>query len=193
MVRFWKLESLGITKEEDKSTSTYLQEYQRDCISFKDGRYSAKLPWKEDHAALPTNLNITKKRTECTIRNRSKDPQLHRKYGEIIEYQLQHDFIEKVEEEEQTSTKVHYIPHHGVKKDSTTTPIRIVYDCSCRIAKDHPSLNDCLLSTPPDLNDITSILIRFRIHPLAVSTDKEKAFLHEQLAEEDRDYTRFLW
>ena len=88
---------------------------------------------------------------------------------------------------------VHYIPHHGVKKDSVTTPIRIVYDCSCRQSADKPSLNDCLQSTPPQLNDLTGILIRFRMNKFAITTDIEKAFIHVSLDEKDRDVTRFLW
>ena len=88
---------------------------------------------------------------------------------------------------------IHYIPHHPVKKDSTTTPIRIVYDCSCRQSKTHPSLNDCLVVGPTFLNGMCNIILRFCLHRYGVSTDIEKAFLHVALDESDRDYTRFLW
>ena len=36
-------------------------------------------------------------------------------------------------------------------------------------------------------------LVRFRTHPIGISTDIEKAFLHVRLSEADRDMTRFLW
>jgi len=61
------------------------------------------------------------------------------------------------------------------------------------MSSEHLSLNDCLSSEPPNLNDLTNILLRFIRHPVAVYTDIEKAFLHVQLAEEDRDVTRFFW
>ncbi|XP_060561127.1 uncharacterized protein LOC132720910 [Ruditapes philippinarum] len=114
------------------------------------------------------------------------------KYGQIISEQENRGFIEGVTDDN-IDKRVHYIPHHGVKKYSATTPIRIVYDCSCRQNKDSPSLNDCLESTPPELNDLTNILMRFRLHRFAVSTYIEKAFLHVQLDERDRDVTLFLW
>ena len=38
-----------------------------------------------------------------------------------------------------------------------------------------------------------SILIRFRLHRYGLSTDIEKEFLHVNLDETDRDFTRFLW
>ena len=161
---------------------------------FKDWRYSAQLPWKRDNSELPDNYNITLKRTESTLRRLRQEPALLQMYGEIIADQERRDFIEKVTDNTpDPDRRVHYIPHHGVRKDSATTPIRIVYDCSCRQNIDSPSLNDCLESTPPQLNDLTSILTRFRLHRFAVCTDIEKAFLHVQLDERDRDVTRFLW
>ena len=74
-----------------------------------------------------------------------------------------------------------------------TTPILIVYDCSCRQGKGSASLNDCLLVGPPFLNNLCSILIRLRTHTYAFATDIEKAFIHMKLHEANRDCTRFLW
>ncbi|XP_053390230.1 uncharacterized protein LOC128553138 [Mercenaria mercenaria] len=61
------------------------------------------------------------------------------------------------------------------------------------MSRNHPSLNDCLQSTPPELNDLTAILVRFRLKQYTVVTEIEKAFLHIGLHENDRDMTRFLW
>ena len=49
------------------------------------------------------------------------------------------------------------------------------------------------MSTPPKLNDITSLFLRFRSDRYAVTTDIEKAFLNIGLAEKDRDVTRYYW
>ncbi|VDI65146.1 Hypothetical predicted protein [Mytilus galloprovincialis] len=92
-----------------------------------------------------------------------------------------------------TDRPVHYIPHHPVAKESSTTPIRIVYDCSCKDGRDDPSLNECLESHPPVMNDITGIFMRFRAKKYATTSDLVKAFLQIQLDEKDRDATRFLW
>ena len=43
---FWKLETLTIQSEKDDESSEYLATYHRNCTVFKDGRYSAQLPWK---------------------------------------------------------------------------------------------------------------------------------------------------
>ena len=122
----------------------------------------------------------------------AKTPLLLKVYGNIIQEQERKGFVERVDTSS-TSQSVHYIPHHPVKKESTTTPIRIVYDCSCKQSASSPSLNDCLNPGPPFLNDLCSILLCFRQHKFAFSADIEKAFLHVHLDEVDRDFTRFLW
>ena len=69
-----------------------------------------------------------------------------------------------------------------------------MYDCSCRVFSDEAGLNDCLLSVPRKINDLTGIIARFRLNKYAVSIDIEKAFLQIELDENDRDVTQFiLW
>ena len=120
-------------------------------------------------------------------------PQLLKLYENITLDQECRGFIERVSDTSTPEWSVHYLSHHPVKKDSQTTPIRIVYDCSCRESSSAASLNDCLEVGPPFLNDLCSILLRFRLHDYALSTDIEKAFLHVRLNEDDRNFTRFPW
>ena len=127
------------------------------------------------------------------INRLSKEPKMLKLYGNSIANQEKRGFIEKVDVDINTNRRIHYIPHHAVKKDSLTTPIRIVYDCSCRESSDNASLNDCLMSVPPKINDLTGIIARFRLNKYAVSTDIEKALLQIELDENDQDVTRFLW
>lgn len=193
--KFWEIESLGVG---DKSANTdfddFQKTYEKTAIYYHDNRYFAKLPWKNEHPPLPMNKAVAFRRTENVIRRLSKEPQLLEKYGEIINEQEKRGFIERVNDDEiKPNSKLHYIPHHPVKKDSATTPIRIVYDCSCKQIPGSASLNDCLLNIPPKINDVTAILLRFRANKYAVSTDIEKAFLNVGLDIEDRDVTRFYW
>jgi hypothetical protein len=48
-------------------------------------------------------------------------------------------------------------------------------------------------SKPPVLNDLTSILIRYRATRYAVTRDIENAFLNIGLDADERDVTRFFW
>ena len=190
--RFWNLEATG-TEVESDIDKKFLDNYSEHCITrLQDGSYCARLPWKENHPPLPSNFNICWKRTRSLAYRLSQTPELLCIYNGIIADQLKRGFIELVDTSKKPN-KEHYIPHHCVKRSSATTPIRIVYDCSCRQSDEHPSLNDCLLTGPHFLNDLCSILLRFRTHNYAISTDIEKAFLHINLHKEDRDCTRFFW
>jgi hypothetical protein len=98
------------------------------------------------------------KQNRIILKNYEKN---HRPSDETLFY------FKKCDTNATTSNPVDYIPHHYVKKDTNTTPIHIVYDCSCR-SRDQPSMNDCLMSTQPELNDFTGILICFRMNKYAI-------------------------
>ena len=192
--RFWNLETLGITEPDPHiEENSFIHEYQQTSISReRDGSYTARFPWKKDHPPLPTNNIVCEKRTRATIKRLNQTPDLLHTYGTIIKEQEQRGFIKKIPNTA-NNHNVHYVPHHPVKKDSPTTPIRIVYDCSCKASPKLASLNDCPQPGPPLLNDMSAILLRFRTHSYGIVTDIEKAFLHLNLHEDDRDFTRFLW
>ena len=162
------------------SNKTFLQSYIDSSITHQpDGSYTARFPWKVGHPPLPTNHRTCEKRTRSLAYRLAQTPDLLQTYNNIAD-QERRGFIERVASP-QPSDSCHYIPHHTVRKDSPTTPIRIVYDCSCHHSKESPSLNDCLMIGPPFLNDLCSIILQFRTHVFGISTDIEKVFLHGQL------------
>ena len=192
--RFWNLESIGILPNETEANKTQtVSEYKNSSIRLENDQYCAKLPWKDNHPPLPTNQSIARGRTRSTVRRLSKEPPMLAAYDKIIQEQLQRCFIEKVADPQSTTGRVHYIPHHVVLKDSSTTPLRIVYDCSCSPNATQPSLNSCLSTGPDILNDMTAILVRFRCYQYGITADIEKAFLSISLDEQGRDATRFFW
>ena len=111
----------------------------------------------------------------------------------IIEEQLHAGVIERVVEL-QAAPKVHYLPHQAVvRKEATTTKVRIVYDASSKSSKTGTSLNDCL-HMGPSLNPLLfDILLRFRENRVVLVGDIEKAFLNVGVDKRDRDCLRFLW
>lgn len=104
----------------DITCNKYIEHYQKKSI--ENGHYVANLPWKIQHPDLPTNYDVTLRRTQHTIQQLSKDSDIFKQYREIIAEQERHGFIEKVSDTDDMPTR---IPHHPVKKESFTTPIRI--------------------------------------------------------------------
>ncbi|GFX84170.1 putative RNA-directed DNA polymerase from transposon X-element [Trichonephila clavipes] len=86
----------------------------------------------------------------------------------------------------------YYLPHRPVMKQaSQTMKIRPVFDASAR-DKSQPSLNDCLNRGPNLIELIPDIIDRFRLYPIGLSSDIEKAFLQISIIPEHRDYLWFF-
>ena len=186
----WKLEAVGI-QEPTASEGEALNNF-RTNISFKDGKYITRLPWKDENVDLPPNKNMAYRRLCSLWKNLAENREKLECYDGIIKDQLSRDFVEKIEDCSYDGNRVHYLPHHCIEKDSATTPLRVVFDCSAK-TKNSLSLNDCLMTGPSLVTDLVSILLRFRLHKYAAVADIEKAFLMVGLNVEDRDACRFLW
>lgn len=186
--RFWDLDVLGIQEEEPSLYDKFLA-----GVSYNGQRYEVKLPWKEFHAPLPDNLDLCQQRLSNLLKRLRRDPDILREYDAIIRNQIENNIIEPIEDPFSSATaKVHYLPHHPViRKDKSTTKVRIVYDASAR--SNGVSLNDCLYTGPSFGQCILDILLRFRVPKVAFTADIEKAFLMVSMAQEDRDVLRFLW
>ena len=120
-------------------------------------------------------------------------PEILKQYDQVIKEQLESGVVEEVRQDQVLEPgNVHYLPHRGVVRlDRDTTKVRVVYDASSKVFR--PSLNDCL-HVGPSLNSLLlDILLRFRVHDVAVTADIEKAFLNIEIDPGHRDLLRFLW
>ena len=89
--------------------------------------------------------------------------------------------------DEATDNRIHYIPHHGVwKRDAVTTKLRLVYDASTKERKTDGSLNECLHKGPPLTPLLYDVLMRFRMLPIALVGDVQKAFYQVEVCESER-------
>lgn len=133
------------------------------------------------------------RRLKGLLKRLKQDSKLFCDYDSIIQEQLRSGVVEIVEEPDKLEgERLHYLPHHAVLRcDKSTTKTRVVYDASAK--SEGSSLNECLHIGPKFNQKILEILIRFRVHRIALVADIEKAFLMISVTPSDRDVLRFLW
>eukprot|EP00112_Aurelia_sp_Birch-Aquarium-sp1_P002538 Seg128.14 transcript_id=Seg128.14/GoldUCD/mRNA.D3Y31 product="hypothetical protein" protein_id=Seg128.14/GoldUCD/D3Y31 len=142
---------------------------------------------------LDDMLAALKKELKSQVKKLEQSPDIFEKYNDIISQQVSEGIIEHVSELEPAG-KIHYLPHRAViRENAETTKVRIVYDTSCKDRKSGVSLNECLHVGPSPTPLIFDVLLRFRMNPVALVGDIEKAFLNIEIHPQDRDSLRFLW
>ena len=193
MESLWTMDHMGICDTEiDNQDKEVLKNFENTVTySEEERQYVVSLPWKVNHPPLPSNFGLALNRLKSLCKRFEMDREFMTHYTNVLNEQEARGFIERVSDKYCNDS--HYLAHHGVKRDSRTTPVRIVFDCSARRDAVSPSLNDCLWTGPTLTSDLLKILLKFRLNKFACTSDIEKAFLMVQLREEDRNFTRFLW
>ena len=183
--KFWNIENI-------ESSRCVVKKFKEEIFHNGD-RYVTKLPFKECHDILSDNFGVCTKRLQ-SLENRLKKQGIVEKYDQIFHEYEENKIIERVPQSElgKEAGLVHYLPHRPViREDKKTTKIRAVFDASCSTGG--PSLNDCLYSGPNLLSKIFDVLLRFRLNRIGILADIKQAFLNVGIADEHKDFLRFLW
>ena len=193
--RFWEVEENmkhgSDLSPEERSVVQHFHENHRRAI---DGRFIVPLP-KKPHAPL-----LGESRSQAVRRFLSLERSLCAKdefevFDTIMQEYLEMKHAEPVptEDLEKPQHSVFYLPMHAVKKESsTTTKIRAVFDASAK-SSSNTSLNDILLVGPTVHSPLIDVLLRFRLHRIALTADVSKMYRAIELIKTDRDLHRFVW
>ena len=159
-----------------------------------DGRFIVPLPRKPEPGVLGES------RSSAVRRFLSLERSLHAR-GQFEEFsKVMSEYFEMEHAEEVPESSVNhplphtfYLPIHAVRKDSsTTTKLRAVFDASAK-SSTGVSLNDLLLVGPTVHPSLVDVLIRFRTHRIALTTDVSRMYRAILLSESDKDLHRFVW
>ncbi|KAI5707587.1 hypothetical protein M8J77_005435 [Diaphorina citri] len=191
--QFWSLETLGIKDNYSISSDDLaLESFEKTLNYDKENKmYFVSFPWVNDSRDLPSNYGIA---IGClkSLAKRHKGDGILKTCEDTFNDQMKRGVLEEVEPGDKVPC--HYLPYHAVvRQESETTKVRFVMNASCKSGKNSHSLNDMLYRGPVLLENLGSLLLRFRMHKYGVIADIEKAFLCIGLNEEDRDFTRIVW
>ncbi|XP_062553177.1 uncharacterized protein LOC134218260 [Armigeres subalbatus] len=189
--KFWEIEDIpdgpALSVEEDRCEKHYVATTTRD----PSGRYIVGLPRTDNpDLVLGSSRDIADRRLMSVERRLERDPATKDAYHRFMDEYLQLGHMKKLVDPVDDDQPHCYIPHHAVfKESSTTTKVRVVFDASCKTSSGY-SLNDTLLVGPVVQEDLLSIVLRFRIHCVAVVADVEKMYRQMLHPPEDRKFLR---
>ncbi|XP_033220999.1 uncharacterized protein LOC117175398 [Belonocnema kinseyi] len=151
------------------------------------------MPLKEEVNELDESFNMAYKRFLSMERKLNKDSDLKDKYVEFMTDYARQGHMELISQEEiETGKLVNYLPHHAVTKESsTTTKLRMVFDGSARTSSGL-SLNEVQRIGYVFQNDLFSITLRFRQHPIVLSADKTQIYRQIRIREDQQYLQRIL-
>lgn len=193
VTKLWDLDTIGIKDRCSISNDDLALQSFEATLKYEDKRYYVDFPWKNDSRDVQSNYGLAVGRLKSLIRRHSDDGIL-KVCEDTLTEQLRNGILEEVPNEELDKSSC-FFPFHAIIKDSSncTTKVRFVMDASARQNRSKPSLNDLLYRGPVLLENLCSLLLRFRLPKYGLIADIEKAFLNIGLNKCERDYTRILW
>ena len=185
--------------DEETTNGTYsekeqkwLKNIERQTVKTEDNKLEIKLPIKEDQLPLQDNLYQATKRYESLQKKLTNDNNLLEDYETCMHQLIKNGHAEPVppEETSDTSGKVWYLTHHGVRH-KTKGKLRVVFDGSLKYKQ--MCLNDILQAGPDLTSSSVGVLLRFRTEKVGLTADIKHMFYCVKVPTEDRNYLRFLW
>ena len=176
---------------EEKSV---VEQFHANHSRLPDGRFVVPLPRKTNSPTLGES------RSQAVRRFYSIESSLHAKnqfheVKEVIDEYFQSGHAETVPaaDSEKPTREVFYLPIHCVRKESnTTTKVRAVFDASAKTSTG-VSLNETLLVGPTVHSTLVDVLLRSRLHRVALTADVSRMYRAIALTDADRDLHRFVW
>ncbi|XP_038106598.1 uncharacterized protein LOC119766232 [Culex quinquefasciatus] len=195
--RFWRVEDI------DSATQVSTEQDECECEAFfrathkrdPTGRYEVRLPFRPVVGNLDNNRSLALRRFLSLEKRLYRDPDLKRQYGEFISEYESLGHCKSVEEADDSPGQGrYYMPHHAIlRPSSSTTKLRVVFDASAKLSPSSVSLNEALQIGGTVQNDLFSILLAFRKHPVAFTADLSKMYRQIRVAPADTPFQRIFW
>lgn len=184
--------------EDDSDAETEMTEEEKFCEKYfldttkrdESGRFIVSMPFRNNREPELGESKKTALAIFFQLENKFKmNPKLKEQYTEAINEAIASGHLKKVK---QPVKNPHYIPHHAVFKDSTTTKLRTVYNAS-KCTANGKSLNEQLLVGRMTQPTMFELALRWRSFKIAVVADIEKMYKQIRLDENQQHLQIILW
>ncbi|XP_055306475.1 uncharacterized protein LOC129570781 [Sitodiplosis mosellana] len=175
-----------MSEEERYCEEHYVKNTKRD----DDGRLNVSMAFKNEKWP---ELGDSRKSALATLfqleKRFEKNQELKKQYSAVVKESIESGHLVLVEN---PPNEAHYIPHHAVFKESTTTKLRSVYNASQKTSNGK-SLNEQLAVGKIVQPSIFELMLRWRESKIAIVADLEKMYKQIRLNEKQQHLQMILW
>lgn len=193
--RLWQMDILPyrneklVTRSKQDTEAMHMLEEKTIRVEVKGvQRYATPLLWKTSPPPLAAPKEAVLPHLRRTENQLSQSPEKSQVYKSEITKLLDAGYVKKIPQSTAVQTEGWYIPHHMVHHNGKN---RIVFNCSFNFQG--LSFNEYLLPGPTLGANLLGVLLRFREHAVAISSDIKGMFHQVRLHAEDQAFLRFLW
>ena len=189
---WWKTESFATKFNRDVPRSTEDERALKlleETTNFRAdlGHYETGLLWKDEEVMLPNNRPLAEKRLTNLERSLDKDSERAKAYYDTVDTYIAEGYARKLSPTEIAAKEpknTWYLPHYAVTNSNKPGKVRIVFDAAASYKG--TSLNDQLVTGPDLLNSLVGVIMRFRLHAVALIADIEAMFFQVRVIEKDQ-------
>ncbi|GFW56225.1 uncharacterized protein LOC103569155 [Trichonephila clavipes] len=189
--KFWILEELGETKPFTNEEIACGNHFKRTHTRDSTGRFVVNFPFRDSSNKLGSSRDTAIHRLQQIERRFSKNKSISDQYHKFMNDYLKLGHMELIPENEidVPASSSFYLLHHPVP-NKNGHKFRVVFDGSAK-SSSGISLNDKLMVGPQLQTDLTTLLLRFRTHKIAITADIEK--MYRQITLQSSDFQRIVW
>ncbi|XP_055714261.1 uncharacterized protein LOC129808509 [Phlebotomus papatasi] len=191
--KFWLVEEVNegqnILSAEEKKCEEH---FQLHTTRNGNGRFTVSLTTRDNLQQLGESRDIAEKRFKCVERRLQKDSNLYVQYREFMKQYELLGHMRLLPPDYTSPQPAVYLCHHPVIKESTSTPVRVVFDASAR-TKSGQSLNSVLMVGGKTQDDIFDILLRYWQHNIVLRADVQKMYRQIEVCDQDQNLQRIVW
>ena len=166
----------------------------KENMSVQNDRIHVKYPMIKDPCVLTNNRSQVERMQTSLEKKLTKHDQTET-YNTCFQQFLSSGVMREVSEDELASWSggVNFVSHHGVEKDSVSTPLRIVVNSSLNNNNKGHSYNSVLAKGPNSLANLYSVLITFRTYTRIIVWDIKKAYNTLLTGDIEMYYRLLVW
>ncbi|KAI5714537.1 uncharacterized protein LOC103515252 [Diaphorina citri] len=186
--RFWEIEEVqhevAVNPDEELCEQHFQKTHQRN----ESGQFIVRLPFKNGTCPdLGSTRESALRQFQSLERRLDKDHSIKALYHANLQTYIDQDHLELADTE-----SPYVLPHHAVVKQSSSHPLRIVFNAS-QSSTTNKTLNETMYVGPKLQKDVGDIIIQYRLQPVALCADIRQMYRCIILHPSDRQYQHIFW